>query len=137
MSGVVRAVLAVGALVSPCVNAAVFAAPPAQTKEYSIHFDASKLEPPTFWQVPGVTQEIANNDPDSTDALRTEHPKTLQLKPGTYWYGTWTFSFKFTVTLDGRLEYDKTLDQCVRGRGTQTLEVLCRRMYPYGGQREY
>lgn len=64
MSGVVRAVLAVGALVSPCVNAAVFAAPPAQTKEYSIHFDASKLEPPTLASA-GVTQEIANNDPDS------------------------------------------------------------------------
>lgn len=114
----------------------VMAAPP-PAKEFTILFDASKLEPPTFWQVPGHTPEMATNDPDSTDALRTEHPKELQLKPGSYWYGTWTFSFRFTVTQDGRLDYAKTLDQCVEGRGTQTLRVNCRRMYPYGGQREY
>ncbi len=112
------------------------AAPP-PAKEFPILFDATKLEPPTFWQVPGVTPEMANNDPDSTDAYRTEQAKQLLLKPGTYWYGTWTFSFQFTVTQDGRLDFAKTLDQCVDGRGTQTLRVNCRRMYPYGGQRDY
>ena len=95
------------------------------------------MDPPTFWQVPGVTPEMATNDPDSTDALRTEEKKALQLKPGNYWYGTWTFSFQFTVTQDGQLDFPTTLDQCIKGRGTQTLQVNCRRTYPYGGQREY
>ncbi len=107
------------------------------TKEYPIVFDATGMEPPTFWQVPGVTPQMASNDPDSTDAYRTEQKRQLLLKPGTYTYGTWTFSFQFTVTQDGRVDYSKTLDQCVEGRGTQTLRVNCRRMYPYGGQRDY
>ena len=117
------------------VGVAHSAQPPA--KEFSILFDATGLEPPTFWQVPGVTPQMASNDPDSTDAYRTEQKRQLLLKPGTYTYGTWTFSFQFTVTQDGRVDYAKTLDQCVDGRGTQTLRVTCRRMYPYGGQRDY
>lgn len=110
---------------------------PTPPKEYAIVFDATALDPSTFWQVPGVTPEIATLDPDSTDALRTEEKKELRLKPGNYWYGTWTFSFQFTVTQDGRLDYSKSLDQCIEGRGTQTLKVNCRRMYPYGGKRDY
>ncbi len=117
--------------------AAVVHAVPSTPKDYVITFDATALEPPTFWQVPGVTPEMATYDPDSTDALRTEVKKELRLKPGNYWYGTFTFSFQFTVTQDGRLDFAKTLDQCVEGRGTQTLRVNCRRMYPYGGQRDY
>lgn len=134
----VGAVIAVGVsslLLGGLSGVGLAAAPP--SKEFTILFDASKLQPPTFWQVPGHTPEMATNDPDSTDALRTEHPKELQLKPGSYWYGTWTFSFRFTVTQDGQVDYSKTLDQCVEGRGTQTLRINCRRMYPYGGQREY
>jgi len=40
------------------------------------------------------------------------------------------------VNLNGTLDFSKSLDQCVEGRGTQTLMVLCKRMYPHGGQRD-
>jgi hypothetical protein len=40
------------------------------------------------------------------------------------------------VNLNGTLDFSKSLDQCVEGRGTQTLVVLCKRMYPHGGQRD-
>ena len=126
--------LAFGACLGSVGSANAVPVPP---KQHTITFDATALEPPTFWQVPGVTPEIATNDPDSTDALRTEEKTELQLKPGNYWYGTWTFSFQFTVTQDGHVDYSKTLDQCIQGRGTQTLRVNCRRMYPYGGQPDY
>lgn len=49
---------------------------PTPPKEYAIVFDATALEPPTFWQVPGVTPEMATLDPDSTDALRTEEKRS-------------------------------------------------------------
>ena len=121
----------------PAIEGGLAGAAPTPPKEFTILFDATGLEPPTFWQVPGVTPEMATLDPDSTDALRTEVKQQLTMKPGTYWYGTFTFSFQFTVTRDGRVDYPKTLDQCVGGRGTQTLIVTCRRTFPYGGQRDY
>jgi hypothetical protein len=113
------------------------APPPAYSKEYSITVDATALTPPTWWQVPGKTPMIMTLDPDSTDALRTTAPYELKLKPGSYRFGTFTFDFPFVVTLEGVLDFSPSLDQCVSGRGTQTLTVKCSRTQPYGGQREY
>ena len=113
------------------------APPPAYTKEHPITIDATRLNPPTRWYVPGVTPIIWSLDPDSTDAFRTTTMKELKLKPGSYRFGTFTFDFPFAVTLEGVLEYAKSLDQCVEGRGTQKLTVRCSRTQPYGGQPEY
>ncbi len=109
---------------------------PSPPKEYTITVDGTALQPPDYWHIPGVTPEMAS-DPEMSGALRTMEKKAFQFRPGTYTYGTWTFSFQFTVTQDGHVEFAKTLDQCVEGRGTQTLKVNCRRTYPYGGQRDY
>ena len=38
--------------------------------------------------------------------------------------------------LNGTLDFSKSLDQCVEGRGTRTLVVLCKRTYPHSGQRD-
>jgi hypothetical protein len=113
------------------------APPPAHTKEYAIMFDATALHPPTRWQVPGITPMILTLDPDYTDAYKSTEKRTLQLKPGAYKFGTFTFDFPFNVTLEGKLEFSKSLDQCVAGRETQTLIVKCSRMYPYGGTPDY
>ncbi|MEW6246749.1 MAG: hypothetical protein AB1555_08580 [Nitrospirota bacterium] len=114
------------------------AAPPAAyLKEYPIIVDATALDPPTRWQVPGVTPMIMTLDPETSDAYRTTERKELKLKPGKYRFGTFTFDFPFTVTLDGVLEFAQSLDQCVEGRGTQTLTVRCTRTVPYGGQRDW
>jgi hypothetical protein len=58
------------------------------------------------------------------------------LKPGKYKFISFSFDFPFTVTLNGTLDFSKSLDQCVEGRGTQTLVVLCKRTYPHSGQRD-
>lgn len=100
-------------------------------REYSIQVNPSALYPPTKWQVPGTTPLISIMDPVSTVAYSTEDPKTLKLKPGKYQFGTYTFSFFFNVTLTGELEYDKSLDQCVQGRGKQTLIITCSHTQPY------
>ena len=114
------------------------AAPPAAyTKEHSITFDATALVPPTRWQVPGITPMILTLDPESTDAYRSTERKTLMLKPGSYKFGTYTFDFPFNVTLEGKLDFAASLDQCVVGRETQTLTVKCSRTHPYGGTRDY
>lgn len=116
----------------------VHAAPPvALTKEHPITIDATALTPPTWWQVPGVTPMIMTLDPDSSDAFRTTERKELTLKPGKYRFGTYTFDFPFTVTLQGKLEFAQSIDECVEGRGTQTLTVRCTRTVPYGGTRDY
>jgi len=99
--------------------------------------DATTLHPPTRWQVPGVTPMIMTMDPDSTEAYPTTERRELKLKPGSYKFGTFTFDFPFTITLEGKLDFAPSLDQCVAGRGTQMLTVTCSRMYPYGGKREY
>lgn len=106
-------------------------------KEFPITIDATKLEPPSLWQIPGLTPAIWTLDPESTDALRTAEVTELRLKPGNYTFSTFTFSFQFTVTQDGTLEFEKKYDQCVSGRGTRMLLVKCKRMQPYGGQRDY
>ena len=116
----------------------VAAVPPAAfTKEYPITIDATGLNPPTWWQVPGVTPMIMTLDPESSDAFRTTERKELKLKPGKYRFGTYTFDFPFTVTLQGKLEFAQSLDECVGGRGTQMLTVHCTRTVPYGGHRDY
>ena len=113
------------------------APPPAHMKEYAIVIDATTLHPPTRWQVPGITPMIMTMDPDSTEAYSTTERRELKLKPGSYKFGTFTFDFPFNVTLEGKLDFAASLDQCVAGRGTQLLAVTCSRMYPYGGKREY
>lgn len=129
---------AVATLVLLAGPSPVFAGPPAShTKEYAITVDATALTPPTWWYVPGVTPIIWSLDPDNTEALRTTAPHELKLKPGAYRFGTFTFDFPFSVTLDGVLEFASSLDQCVSGRGTQTLTVKCSRTQPYGGTRDY
>jgi hypothetical protein len=113
------------------------APPPAHLKEYAIVIDATTLHPPTRWQVPGITPMIMTMDPDSTEAYSTTERRELKLRPGSYKFGTFTFDFPFNVTLEGKLDFPTSLDQCVAGRGTQVLTVTCSRMYPYGGKREY
>ena len=83
-----------------------------------------------------MTPSIWNSDPESLDAPKTSELRALRLKPGKYKFISFTFDFPFMVTLNGTLDFSKTLDQCVEGRGTQTLVVTCKRMYPYGGQRD-
>jgi len=116
----------------------VMAGPPAAyTTEHKITIDATAIEPPSWWQVPGVTPSIYASDPDSMDAYKTTDARALGLKPGKYKFVSFTFDFPFTVNLDGKLEYAASLDQCVGGRGTQSLVVTCKRTYPHGGQRDY
>lgn len=124
-------------LIGSGLRAASAAPPAAYSKEYPITVDATALYPPTRWQVPGVTPMIMTLDPETSDAYRTTERKELKLKPGKYRFGTFTFDFPFTVTLDGVLEFARSLDQCVEGRGTQTLTVRCTRTVPYGGQRDW
>ena len=113
------------------------APPPSYTKEHAIMIDPTVLDPPSWWYVPGVTPSIYNSDPDSLDAFKTTDKQTLALKPGKYKFISFTFDFPFSVNLDGKLEFATSLDQCVEGRGTQTLIVRCKRTYPYGGQPDY
>ena len=110
--------------------------PAAHLREHGITIDATKLVPASWWQVPGVTPSIWNSDPESLDAPKTSELRELRLKPGKYKFISFTFDFPFTVTLNGTLDFSKSLDQCVEGRGTQTLVVQCKRMYPHGGQRD-
>lgn len=110
--------------------------PPAHLKEYPITIDATSLVPVSWWQVPGVTPSIWASDPESLDAPKTSERRQLSLKPGQYKFISFTFDFPFTVTLEGTLDFSHSLDQCVEGRGTQTLVVRCKRMYPYGGERD-
>jgi len=110
--------------------------PPAQPKAHTITIDATNLVPASWWQVPGVTPSIWASDPESLDAPKTSERRDLQLKPGKYKFISFTFDFPFTVTRDGTLEFSTSLDQCIEGRGTTTLTVRCKRMYPHGGQRD-
>ncbi|MBM4138335.1 MAG: hypothetical protein FJ244_02470 [Nitrospira sp.] len=110
--------------------------PPAHLKEHVITIDATKLVPASWWQVPGVTPSIWASDPESLDAPKTSERRDLQLKPGPYKFISFTFDFPFTVTLNGTLEFATSLDQCIDGRGTHTLVVRCKRMYPHGGERD-
>jgi hypothetical protein len=110
--------------------------PPSYTKEHAITIDPTSLVPQSWWQVPGVTPQLWVLDPETSDAYRTTEMRELKLKPGQYKFISFTFDFPFTVRLDGALDFSKSLDQCVEGRGTQTLVVRCKRTYPHGGQRD-
>ena len=126
-----------GLLAFATVIPAVAAGPPAAyTQEHTITIDATTINPQTWWHVPGVTPPIQASDPESMDAYRTTEPRTLKLKPGKYKFISFTFDFPFTVNLEGKLEVAQSLDQCVEGRGTQTLIIRCSRTYPHGGQRD-
>jgi len=111
--------------------------PAAYTTEHPITIDATVLDPPSWWQVPGVTPSIYNSDPESMDAYKTTDKQTLALRPGKYKFVNFTFDFPFTVNLEGRIEFASSLDQCVSGRGTQTLLIRCSRTYPHGGEPDY
>jgi len=111
--------------------------PAAYTTEHPITIDATVLDPPSWWQVPGVTPSIYNSDPESMDAYKTSDKQTLALRPGKYKFVSFTFDFPFSVNLEGKIEFASSLDQCVGGRGTQTLHVRCKRTYPHGGEPDY
>ena len=106
-------------------------------REFTITVDPTALIPPTAWNVPGVTPLIYNMDPISSEALKTTEVKELHLKPGQYRFGSFTFDFPFSVSREGLLQFALTLDQCVKGRGTQTLTVLCRHTQPYPQEPDY
>lgn len=125
-------VLAAG-LLSPAIGGP----PAAYTTEHKITIDATAIDPPSWWQVPGVTPSIYASDPESLDAYKTTDARPLSLKPGKYKFVSFTFDFPFTVNLEGKVEYATSLDQCVAGRGTQNLVVKCKRTYPHGGQPDY
>lgn len=108
--------------------------PPAHLKEHPITIDATELVPTSWWQVPGITPSIWNSDPESLDAPKTSELRELQLRPGKYKFISFTFDFPFTVNLNGTLDFSASLDQCVQGRGTTTLVILCKRTYPHGGR---
>ncbi len=106
-------------------------------REYSITVDPSALNPPTWWHVPGITPLIWTKDPINMDAYKTTDVKELRLKPGEYRFGTFTFDFLFKVTLSGTLEFAKTLDQCVNGRGSGKLAIHCSHTQPYPQDPDY
>ncbi len=123
------------------VPGVLFAADSPQTdsiaRDFPITVDPTALTPPTSWQVPGVTPLIYTMDPISSDAFKTIAGKELWLKPGQYRFGTYTFNFPFVVSRLGLLEFDMSLNQCVEGRGTKTLTVVCSHTQPYPQQPDY
>jgi hypothetical protein len=95
-------------------------------QEHPIVFDATEIHPPMPWSIPGVTEPVQS----VRGRMVTDKVTTLKLRPGRYSFMTTIFSFEFTVNLDGKLDYMKSIDRCVRGRGTATLLVTCRKMQP-------
>ena len=126
----------VGAVCGAVVIAAAlaFAAPAADqtppthplAQEHPIVFDATGITPSMPWSIPGVTEPVQS----VRDRMVTDKVSTLKLRPGRYIFMTTIFSFEFTVNLDGKLDYMKSLGRCVEGRGTSTLLVTCRKMQP-------
>jgi len=106
-------------------------------REFAITVDPSALNPPTWWHVPGITPLIWTKDPINMDAYKTTQIKELKLKPGEYRFGTFTFDFLFKVTLSGTVEFAKTLDQCVNGRGSEKLTIHCSHTQPYPQDPDY
>ena len=134
---VVHRAILIGILTMAAAGAGFAGTPPAaHLTEHRITIDATKLVPASWWQVPGVTPSIWNSDPESLDAPKTSELRELPLKPGKYKFISFTFDFPFAVNLNGTLDFSKSLDQCIEGRGTQTLVIRCKRMYPHGGQRD-
>ena len=95
-------------------------------QEHPIVVDATGIHPSMPWSVPGVTEPVQS----VRGRKMTDKVVPLSLRPGRYTFMTTIFSFEFTVSLDGKLDYMKTIDQCVGGRGTATLLVKCRKMQP-------
>ena len=124
---------------SPIIASLADAAEPTNPllREFSITIDPSALNPPTWWHVPGMTPLIWTKDPINMDAYKTTQIKELKLKPGEYRFGTFTFDFLFKVTLSGTLEFSQTLDQCVKGRGSQALTIHCSHTQPYPQEPDY
>lgn len=112
------------ALAAPAVDSAPPKHPLAQ--EHPIVFDSTAITPPMPWSIPGLTEPIQS----VRDRMMTDKVTTLKLRPGKYIFMTTIFSFEFTVNLDGNLDYMKTIDGCVGGRGTSMLQVTCRKMQP-------
>lgn len=106
-------------------------------QEYAITIDPTSLEPPTRWQVGGITPLIWTGDPASTEAFHTTEARVLKIKPGEYQFSTFAFDFNFRVTLDGRLEFSPFLSRCVDGRGKNTLTVRCSHTQPYKQEPDY
>jgi hypothetical protein len=94
-------------------------------QEHSITVDATAITPAKAWSIPGITEPLQSLTPSLTNEV-----KTLRLRPGRYVFMTTSFSFDFTVNLDGKLDYAKMHDQCVTGRGTDKLTVNCRFTMP-------
>ena len=97
--------------------------PLAQT--HPITIDATALTPPKVWSVPGVTEPL-----QSLTANLSNEVKTLELRPGRYMFTTTSIALTFTVSLDGKLDFDKMHDQCVSGRDTNKLTINCRYIMP-------
>ena len=95
-------------------------------QEHPIVVDAMAIHPPMPWSIPGLTEPVQS----VRDRKMTDKVVTLSLRPGRYIFMTTIFSFEFTVNLDGKLDYMKTIDRCVGGRGTAMLLVTCRKMQP-------
>lgn len=106
-------------------------------REFSITVDPSALNPPTWWHVPGITPLIWTKDPINMDAYKTTEVKELKLKPGEYRFGTFTFDFLFKVTLSGKLEFAKALEQCVNGQNSNKLTIHCSHTQPYPQDPDY
>ncbi len=90
-------------------------------QRYPIAINATGIVPPRVWSVPGVTEPLQS----VRDRMMTDKVTTLKLRPGRYMFMTTAFSFEFIVNLDGKLDYRKSLDKCVEGRGATTLVVKC------------
>jgi len=90
-------------------------------QEHPIVIDATAIVPPRVWSVPGITEPLQS----VRDRMMTNKIATLKLRPGRYMFMTTAFSFEFIVNLDGKLDYHKSLDKCVEGRGATTLVVKC------------
>lgn len=107
------------------------------TREHTITIDPTALNPPTWWQVPGVTPLIYLKDPTTYDSFKTTEAREINLKPGEYQFGTFTFNFMFRVNLDGQLEFDESLSLCVDGRGSNKLVIKCSHTQPYKQDPDY
>ena len=107
------------------------------TREHTITIDPTALDPPTWWHVPGVTPLIWTMEPQTYESYLTTDIRKIQLKPGEYRFGTFTFDFAFRVTLEGKLEFASSLSQCVEGQGTNRLVIRCSHTQPYKQERDY
>jgi hypothetical protein len=94
-------------------------------QEHPIVVDATAIIPSKVWSIPGATEPL-----QSLTGSMTNEVKTVYLRPGRHTFTTTSFSFEFTVDLEGKLDYHPNHDQCLAGRGTSTLLVKCRFTMP-------